>query len=287
MGMHAYNGQTGEPRHEANLSTIRKEGLYISPTTALSIIHSDELEYWKHSQLIKAAYENPRRLGESKDRYARRLRAIVSEESKKTLELGTFTHTNAENILAGKPFDASSESLCILSRWCRDNIVSCDWQERVLINHDLGCAGRADAKVTFKGDAAKEAGSDPCIIDWKTQRVKFSRAKKPVYRPNYYSKWIMQLAFYASCEKPTPPVVSVVINTTEPEPPYIKRWSDNERDAAFVAFCSALHLWRYEKKVPGPKDFDLGEIIKNFAHRTITSKEQTSPRYGGLTNNEK
>ena len=48
--MHSYT-RKGEPRYDANLTTLKKEGLYPSPTTALGIMRSEGLEYWMGGQL--------------------------------------------------------------------------------------------------------------------------------------------------------------------------------------------------------------------------------------------
>jgi hypothetical protein len=144
-------------------------------------------------------------------------------------------------------WDENEPILTTFYDWAVENIRGHDWSERVLVNHKIGVAGKADALIYFKGKAAELVGTDPVLVDWKTQGMKLSKAKKPTYKPNYYSKWILQLSFYASCEMVPPRVVSVAINTTEPMEPFLKLWTEEEQAAAYDAFKHALALWQYEK----------------------------------------
>ena len=233
-GGHWYTAD-GVPQYEATLREARKENLYPSPTSILNIVHSSGLERWKVNQAIAAAIELPRGAAEAEEAYGSRLAERADVLRNQAAELGTLVHDGIEKMISGRLYDEGHPVLAKFS------------EERVLVNHKLGVAVKADAMVYFKGKAAEITGDKPCLVDWKTQRMKKSRAKVPVYKPVYYDKWVMQLAFYASCEMVPPPIVSVAINTSEPEEPYVKLWTLKEREEAMAAFEAALRLWQYEK----------------------------------------
>ena len=245
-GDHWYTND-GTPRYDATLREARKENLFPSPTTVLGIIHAAGLERWKLNQTVKAAIALPRGAAEDESAYEARIMERSETLRRSAAELGTKVHHGIERMISWRLWDESCPILNAFHDWAVDNIRGHDWCEKVLVNHKLGVAGKADALVYFKGKAAELVGDAPVLVDWKTQGMKLSKAKKPVYKPNYYSKWIMQLAFYASCEMKPPRVVSVAINTTEPQEPFLKLWTEEEQAAAFAAFKNALALWQYEK----------------------------------------
>ena len=238
--------QDGAPRHGATLREARKENLLPSPTTILgATVKSEGLETWKQEQLLISAFSLPRNMGEDDADFAKRVVADSKVATKSAAELGTRVHDGIESILSGKSYDKGIPQLVKFEEWSRDNIDSYDWIERVQVNLDIGVAGRADAMIRFKGDAAKIAGTDPVLVDWKTQKMKINR--RGVYCPAFYDKWIMQLAFYANCEMVPTPCVSVVINTMEAQAPLLKLWTDEERDNAWEAFNNAAELWFWIK----------------------------------------
>ena len=242
-----YYWPEGRPAYGVDLRTAKKQGLYPSPTTVLKIQHNAGLQYWLDQQLLKASFENPPAEGETARAYEKRIRLIAGETGREAARVGTEIHDGIERFLNGGDLETTPEALRYFGGWADEAIADCDWTERVLVNHELGVAGKCDALVTFKGETALETGSDPVIVDWKSQRVKKTRSRNPVNRPNFYSKWAMQLAFYASCLSPQPPVVTVVLNTNETEKPYLKVWSQEEQADAYAAFCHALELWRFDK----------------------------------------
>jgi len=237
----------GLPQYDATLRTARKEHLLPSPTSVLNIMHSEGLEKWKINQAVQAAVDLPRGAEEAEDSYGARLAERAETLRRSAAELGTHVHDGIESILSWHLWDEGEPILQRFHEWATMNIRAVDWTERVLVNRHIGVAGKADALIHFKGEAADIVGHAPCLVDWKTQKMKKSRAKVPVFKPNFYNKWIMQLAFYHSCLPADTPVVSVAINTVEPEPPYVKLWTDEERAKALDAFKAALILWQYEK----------------------------------------
>jgi len=245
-GGHWYTAD-GEPRYDANLRDARKEQLLPSPTSILSIVRSDGLERWKLNQMAVAAVELQRGAAESGDVFGRRLVERSESLRNEAARLGTLVHDGIERMIGGRLWDESCPILQKFHEWSQGNIKAHEWSERVLVNRSLGVAGKADAMVYFKGKAAELVGDQPVLVDWKTQKMKLSKAKKPVYKPNYYSKWVMQLSFYQSCLMTKVPVVSVAINTTEPMEPIIKLWTPEEVSEAMEAFEAALRLWQYEK----------------------------------------
>lgn len=245
-GGHWYTDE-GVPKYEATLREARKEKLFPSPTSILGIMHADALEAWKLNQTINAAVALPRGANEPDDVYGNRIRERSEQLRREAAVLGTAVHDGIERMITGRLWDEDCPILAKFHLWARDNVRAHEWCERVLVNPHLGVAGKADALVYFKNEAAEVVGDQPCLVDWKTQRMKKNRAKEPVFKPSFYKKWVMQLAFYQSCEMVPPPIVSVAINTTEPETPYLKLWTKEETAVAFEAFRSALALWQYEK----------------------------------------
>ena len=238
--------QDGAPRYGATLREARKEQLLPSPTTILGLtVKSEGLETWKQEQLLISAMSLPRNMGEDATDFAKRVMADSKVATRSAAELGTRVHDGIESILSGKTYDKGIPQLVEFDKWANENINGYEWTERVQVNLDVGVAGRADALVTFKGDAAEIVGSEPVLVDWKTQKMKLNR--KGVYTPAFYDKWILQLAFYSYCELVPPPCVSVVINTMQAQPPVLKRWDEEERDRAWAAFQSAATLWFYLK----------------------------------------
>lgn len=245
-GGHWYT-RDGLPQYDATLREARKENLLPSPTSVLKIMHSEALEKWKLNQAVLAACELPRGDAEDEESYGTRLADRAETLRRSAAELGTKVHDGIESILRWQLWDEGEPHLQRFHEWALENIRAVDWTERVLVNEKLGVAGKADAMIHFKGEAADVLGHAPVLVDWKTQRMKKSRTKNPVYKPQFYNKWVMQLAFYASCSMEMPPIASVAINTTEPETPYLKLWTEQERDEALEAFEAALTLWQYEK----------------------------------------
>lgn len=245
-GDHWYTSD-GTPRYDATLREARKENLFPSPTTVLGIVHSQGLERWKIQQTVDAGIATERGAAEDEDAYKVRVLERSDTLRRSAAELGTKVHHGIERLISWRLWDESSPILNAFHDWAVDNIRGHDWAERVLVNHKLGVAGKADALIYFQGKAAELVGGEPVLVDWKTQGMKLSKAKKPSYKPNYYNKWTMQLAFYASCEMTPPRIVSVVINTTEPGEPFLKLWTEEEQASAFEAFKSALALWQYDK----------------------------------------
>lgn len=254
-GGHWYTSD-GVPQYDATLRTARKENLYPSPTEIIKVVHSEAIEKWKLNLTVQTAVDLQRGAEEDGDSYGHRLAEHALTLRRAAAELGSETHHGIESILTWHLWDEGSPILQRFHEWALENIRGVDWLERVLVNRRLGVAGKADALIHFKGEAAEIAGHTPCLVDWKTQRMKKSRTKVPVFKPAYYNKWIMQLAFYGSCLPPTTPLVSVAINTIEPETPYLKVWTEEEREKALEAFQAALVLWQYEKNYAPDLDDD-------------------------------
>jgi len=242
--------QDGAPRYEATLREARKEQLLPSPTSILGLIKSEGLETWKQEQLLLSTLTLPRLMCETDDEFAKRAIQDAKQTTKAAAELGTRIHHGVESILAGRNFDHDLPQLEVFKDWAATHVTGYDWLERVQVNLDLGVAGRADGLVTLKDHG-------PVLVDWKSQMVK--QNKRGVYTPRFYEKWPMQLAFYAYCEMVPPTIASVVINTNAASEPWIKVWTDEERDAAWDAFQHTAALWFHLKKYkPRKKDGNEG-----------------------------
>ncbi len=255
-GGHWY-GLDGEKRYGATLIQARKENLLPSPTEVLKVYsQGGGLDYWKAKKTAESGIQLERVEGESDDDYIKRVIRLSDELQSEGRTLGSKVHNGVENWLARKMWDESCPIMQRFDQWATDNIRAYEWSEQVLVNPKLGVAGTADALLYFKGKAADVCGGGPVLVDWKSQGMKLQTPKtKPAYyKPVFYDKWVMQLSFYQSCELVPPPVVSVAINTTEPEEPYLKLWTPEEVAEAFEAFKAALKLWQYEKNYKPNKE---------------------------------
>lgn len=239
----------GTKRYGATLREARTENLLPSPTEVLKTINDEGLDFWKMQQTVKAVIELPREVEEDEKAYTTRINAKSEELRSEAQKLGSAVHNGIEQMIAWRLWDETCPILNQFHSWAKDNIKAHEWAEQVLVNPTLGVAGTADALIYFKGEAAEICGTGPVLVDWKTQRMKLvtPKTKPAYYKPVFYDKWVMQLAFYQSCELVPPPVVSVAINTSEPQTPYLKLWSDEEVAAGMEAFKAALTLWQYKK----------------------------------------
>ncbi len=230
----------GEPRHDATLREARKEMLYPSVTTVLSAKSAPGLEAWKRNQLLIASLNLPEEIRAAKDADIA-ARYIIAESGKKVetaMKRGTFVHDAIEKMFAGKEWDQDDPQLQVTKEWIDANCIDHKWSEEVLINKEVGFAGRADSLIDHQAKGLT-------LVDFKTQDVKKSRKGK--WTPKFHDKFVFQLAAYGACLPERPNLLSLVINVNEPEV-YERFWTDEEADEAWTAFQHIHAIWCFDKK---------------------------------------
>tara|TARA_Y100001963_G_scaffold83527_1_gene115727 strand:- start:1138 stop:1908 length:771 start_codon:yes stop_codon:yes gene_type:complete len=236
----------GEPAYGATLREARKQYLFPSVTEVIKVMASPGLEAWKQTMLVTSALTIPD--DEKSDDLDALAKQIIAESRKPAMDAakrGTEVHNGAEAILWDNKWDTEDAWLNEVYNWVQSNVLSVKWTEKSLVNSELGYAGKADALIDHQ-----EHGL--CLIDWKTSNLKRS-GKKNEYKPRFYEKWLLQLAAYRECLDTNPHVVSVIINSNEPQI-FEKVWSDEEVDEAYDIFVNLFHTWCWTKKYnPIPK----------------------------------
>jgi hypothetical protein len=236
---HWYTGD-GEPRHDANLRTARKELLYPSVTTVLSAKSAPGLEAWKRNELLLAALDLPEDIREADDVDVA-AKYIMQQSTKKVetaVARGTFVHDSIEAMFNGKSWDEENTQLQAVAEWIEAKCVDHKWSEESLVNKEVGYAGRADTLMDHE-----EYGLT--LVDFKTQDVKKSRKGK--WTPRYYDKFVFQLRAYSQCLPVQPRLLSLVINNNADEV-YERLWTEDEADQAWAAFKHIHAIWCYDKK---------------------------------------
>ena len=230
----------GTPHHGATLRDARKQNLLPSVTTVLMAKSAPALEVWKQNKLLAAALAIPDTAKEAGDHEALAKQVILDAKQEVTVAAarGTAVHDGIESIFGEQPWDGDNPQLRAINDWIKANVASKAWLEEVVVNEEVGYAGRSDGLIEHQ-----EHGS--VVVDWKTQNVK--QNAKGDWKPAFYDKYLLQLAAYRACVPNTPPVLTVVINSNAPEV-YEKLWTEEETDAAFEAFKHIHAIWCWDKK---------------------------------------
>ena len=242
--------EDGTPHHGATLRDARKQDLLPSVTTVLTVKAAPGLEAWKQNQLLLAALTFPEEIKAKGDlevvakQIVHDAKAQVSEAASR----GTIVHDGIECILNNEPWDKESEQLCAMDEWITANVLESKWLEQVVVNKEVGYAGRSDGLIEHQ-----EHGH--VVVDWKTQNCK--QNAKGDWVPRYYDKFLLQLAAYRECVENKPPVLSVVINANVGEV-YEKLWTEEETQAAWDAFKHIHAVWCYDRNYfPAAKDQEV------------------------------
>lgn len=241
-GSHFYS-KDGTPKHDADLRQARKEGLFPSVTTIDSATFPNEfLQKWKLNQLLEAAAENHKNPHESVVQYQQRIYDLSMEKSKIALVFGKEIHDAIEN----HPVYPTDERLLPwvieYDRWHRDNVKETISREKVLLDHDIGVAGRTD-HICILSDGRR------AIVDPKTQGVKVD--EKGRKKPAFYDSWLRQLAFYAVCDAketnlfPSIPVcISLCVDSEDGGLIYPKEHTKQDVIDAYETFLHGVWIWQ-------------------------------------------
>lgn len=235
-----------EPKHDADLRVARKQNLYPSVTTVdKAVFKNDFLDKWKLEQVVIAASQTFKQPHESDKDYMQRVYEMSLEKANTAATFGKELHDAIEHY-PQYPLDTKLHPwLERFGRWADSHIAYPLHKEKILFDHDIGIAGRCDnismGKGMFEGKVI--------LPDYKSQDVKKDeKGKKTVA---FYESWPRQLAFYAVCyAKETgsfpsglPTCISLVIDSNEPDEPFMRVWTDEEIRYHYHTFCVGAWLW--------------------------------------------
>lgn len=242
-GSHWYE-KGGAPKHEADLRVARKELLYPSVTTIDKAVFKNEfLEKWMQDQILIAAGDSPRQPHENGKQYAQRIYDLSMEKSRNAMDFGKKIHDACEHY----PDPCDPE----LAHWHGEfdkwwtakprKVVS---KEIVLLDHDIGVAGRTDLIYDLDGEGLFLR----TIADYKTQDVKVD--DKGRKKPTFYDSWLRQLAFYAAAhakEAGTWPIMpnceNIIIDSNPGGLIYTKTYFQYDVLDAYRRFIHGAWLW--------------------------------------------
>lgn len=242
----------GTGMRPTTVADARKLNLLPSVTTILSTWPKTAIMSYRLEQLLKAATTVPRHQNEPEDLWHSRIIAVSEMHRNSAAEMGSAIHAVIENWLLthvivpgriGPPcFFVLDEARRTLVRaiveefatWMGDNGQELAFSEKQLLNLELGYCGTADLCYVDK-DGRK------VLADIKNQSVK--RDSKGTPKPAYYDTWAMQLAAYDHCGVNADEYASIVINRDKAEPPFVKFWTQEEREAGWRRFRLCQEVW--------------------------------------------
>jgi len=192
------------------------------------------------------AYLNPPSFLEDDQEFAKRVVIDSEKEGKEAGEFGTAIHDNISLWLRTKAypdlrFAPYLESFMV---WADGNIEKAILVEKLVHHTTQKYAGTMDCLCQLiTGGTA--------VLDYKTQHVKRNAKgeKVPVF---YEDSWPLQLAAYAACDELVEPsnaswpaLISIIIDSSEPGPVYVKEWKPAEHYWKMFLHCS--ELWNFTK----------------------------------------
>lgn len=229
----------GKSAHGATLREARKQNLYPSVTTILSLIASPGLDKWKRTEAILAALTLPRNEGESLDDFAQRVAIDMEQTGTKAAAIGTTIHDWVEKYCAGQYLTppVGYETVCYqVQEWIDQNVdLKNSIAEDSIVNTDFGYAGRIDLMGRLKDGRL-------FIADWKTQNIK--TGKNFVF----YPKWCQQLAAYAEGKQETVLINIAISSNKEIQQIKEKIWTEKEIADGWATFRHCLAIWQIEKQ---------------------------------------
>lgn len=261
MGDHWYTG-FAEPAYGVGLREARKRGLLPSITSIDKVIANTGLDVWKQNVVIEATMTNPF-MGEIDDKeYIDWIKQEAFRDSNQKRKLGTVVHHMAERYIKGKPLFFTGnrpdvwEIFKHLKDWIDNNLLKPKTgimhnagAEVILVNEELGYAGKADFKGRFNTPLKPKI-----ILDFKTTTVKPSDVKKDgtIKKAKLYDSYCRQLTALDMC---TPSnevniLMSVIISTKPGNyGVWTHIWNDAEIGKAWIEFTAALNIYRSIKNL--------------------------------------
>jgi hypothetical protein len=230
----------GKGLRDTTLADAKKLHLLPSVTGITDIIAKPALMNWKAAQVAAAAFENPPNGEESLEYFIERVVNASHQSVAGAADLGSKVHDALEKLLTDGP-DAISEAMWPyvepVVAWKKAARISYDHIETVLVNTEIGYAGRCDV-------LGHDADGGLVVLDYKTRKTKAGQVCKP------YDTQGMQLAAYAVAHYgedmlPRVKAFNVYISTTE-----VGRVEGYEHKSLlphWEAFKAAAVMWRHIK----------------------------------------
>ena len=256
-GSHWYT-PAGKPCHHVDMAdgsqratTLRdakKMNLYPSVTGICSVIDRPGLADWRVRQCVEAAVrmdlDDP-----VSDKMYRAVKAQAFSQVDEAANLGSRIHDAIEVFVRTGNLPADKDALQLYVRPAAEWLSGLQGLdvldvEKVVVNHDVCVAGRADLLGTFNGRGV--------VIDWKTRKTKEGEKVRS------YAGSDMQLAAYGATTFGTEGIddmllANVVISTTEPG--RIEVLKHTNPAASWLAFRAAACLWKHLKNyAPTPPE---------------------------------
>lgn len=251
MSNHWYSAE-GQSRHKrangkaVTLRDARKENLYPSVTTVLRVLTKSALEKWRVEQAIKAGLERGRALGpvqevdqETIDQVSDTLETGFAQAR----DFGDAFHKVAEYVnvngttpplmsAVSRGWPRIHEWAEKFHKWQQENIAEVISTEAVIVNKEVGYAGRNDLVARHKKYGI-------IVIDFKTQRVRNGK-------PAFYDEWIYQLAPYRKAQPKSDihGCMSLVIDSVAPSDPVEHLWSEEDSEHGWEVFQKVVALWQ-------------------------------------------
>ena len=247
-GGHWYTN-TGQARHtmktksgserNTTLRDARKHGLYPSVTTLLGLFAKPGLDRWIKDQLLRIAFENRAKDGESYEDYANRCLVAQEKPVEQAASFGTKVHDAIEAYFTGQHIpDELLEYIQPALDWKQDNGLNFIEFEKMLVNLEHGFAGTVDI-VGQGGEGQK------FIVDWKTRKTKEG------VKVTSYDFQIHQIAAYGATYWGEDDILNhrvhganCYISSTEPGRFEVVRYSPEDLAKAWKVFRSICSVWR-------------------------------------------
>ncbi len=258
MGDHWYRA-TGEAAYNTGLRDARIQKLLPSVTSIDKVIANPGLDIWKLNSVIQTCMANPQGDFDDKE-YMDFIKKEAFRDSRQKMKLGTVVHHLAERYIKGKPLFFHGGRVDVweifkpLKDWIDINLIAPDTglysdegAEKVLVNSELGYAGKADLK-------SRLTTGQKVILDFKTTTVKKSDVKKDgtIKKAKLYDSYIRQLAALDMCtDSDEVNILMSVIISTDPDNygVWTHIWNDADKWKAWQEFTGALQIFRSIKKL--------------------------------------
>jgi hypothetical protein len=219
MAGHYYDSE-GNERHDADMRTVKKEGLLISVTTFLDIIAKPGIEKWKIDERLRIAFQLMKDNPDLPFHDFLKLVEMRFSEENNAADLGTLIHAVMEDFVKeGVNKDAAKDfffahaaqkihgfwqSIHEAYNWLLDISEVIGQSEQIIVSKEDKFAGKLDYNGLIYDP--KKTKARPGVIDWKSQMIKKPEMlksgkglKAPKVRKD--SQWLLQMGAYAKEKK--------------------------------------------------------------------------------------